>query len=118
FVVGGAAWTMRRSGKADPANFGILEMIGSDYVKGDILCDVASMNKMEVLPWECWGLILADYADIPPHEMAMLEQLADLTDTDVPDFDPLRQIYESNPRLWVGHSIESFVNGTPITVAI
>ena len=41
----------------------------------------------------------------------MLDRLADLTSTDVPDFDAVRQLYESDPRLCVGGVIQSYVNG-------
>ena len=58
FIVGGAAWKMCRSGEADPAHFGIFDMNGIDFVKGDFLRDVASLNKMEPLPSDCWGIIL------------------------------------------------------------
>lgn len=118
FIVGGAAWKMCRSGKADPAHFGIFDMHGIDFVKGDFLRDVASLNKMELLPWDCWGLILEEYENLPPDDLSMLDRLADLTDTDVPDFDSVRQIYESDPRLRVGDSVQSFVNGTSISVAL
>jgi hypothetical protein len=118
FIVGGAAWKMCRSGEADPAHFGIFDMNGIDFVKGDFLRDVASLNKMELLPWDCWGLILDEYENLPPDDLSMLDRLADLTATDVPEFDTVRHLYESDPRLRVGDSIQSFVNGTltPITL--
>jgi hypothetical protein len=118
FVVGGAAWKLCRSGQADPDQFGIFDMKGIDFVKGDFLRDVASLNKVELLPWDCWGLIMADYASLPPDDLSMLDRLADLTCADVPDFDTMRQLYDSDPRLHVGESITSFVNGSPQLIAI
>ena len=41
----------------------------------------------------------------------MLDRLADLTYTDVPSFDLVRHVYESDPRLYVGEVIQSYVNG-------
>ena len=111
FIVGGAAWKMCRSGQADPDQFGIFDMNGIDFVKGDFLRDIASLNKIELLPWDCWGLIFNDYAILPPDDLSLLDGLADLTEADVPDFDRVRQIYESDPRLCVGESIQSYVNG-------
>jgi hypothetical protein len=112
FIVGGAAWKMCRSGQADPDQFGIFDMHGIDFVKGDFLRDVAALNKIELLPWDCWGLIFTEYATLPPDDLSMLDRLADLTCTDVPDFATVRQIYESDPRLRVGQSIQSYVNGS------
>jgi hypothetical protein len=111
FIVGGAAWKMCRSGQANPDQFGIFDMHGMDFVKGDFVRDVASLNKMELLPWDCWGLIFTDYTTLPPDDLSMLDRLADLTCTDVPDFVSVQRIYESDPRLHVGNSIQSYVDG-------
>jgi hypothetical protein len=111
FIVGGAAWKMCRSGQADPQQFGIFEMNGIDFVKGDFIRDVAALNKVELLPWDCWGIILMDYTTLPPDDLSMLDRLADLTYTDVPDFAMVRQFYESDPRLRPAETIQSYVNG-------
>jgi hypothetical protein len=111
FIVGGAAWKMCRTGRASAEQFGIFDMNGFDFVKGDFIRDVASLNKMELLPWDCWGLILDEYISLPPDDLSLLDRLASLTEADVPDFDSVRQIYETDPRLGVGDSIQSYVNG-------
>jgi hypothetical protein len=111
FIVGGAAWGMCRNGQADPEQFGIFDMRGIDFVKGDFIRDLAALNKVELLPWDCWGLILAETATLPPDDLSLLDRLADLTCGDVPHFETVRQLYESDPRLRVGESIHSFVNG-------
>ena len=111
FIVGGAAWKLCRSGKADPDRFGIFDMQGMDFVKGDFVRDVAALNKVELLPWDCWGMILMECASLPPDDLSMLDRLADLTSAAVPDFALVRQLYESDPRLRVNESIQSYVNG-------
>jgi hypothetical protein len=118
FIVGGAAWKMCRAGQADPDQFGIFDMKGIDFVKGDFIRDVASLNKVELLPWDCWDMILVDTAALPPDDLSMLDRLADLTDSDVPDFEAVRQLYESDPRLHVGESITSFVNGQMMSITL
>lgn len=111
FIVGGAAWKMCRTEQANPDQFGIFDMHGIDFVKGDFIRDVAALNKMELLPWDCWGMIFTDYASLPPGDLSMLDRLAELTSGDVPDFAAVRQTYESDPRLRVNESIQSYVNG-------
>ncbi len=118
FIVGGAAWNMCRAGRADPDQFGIFDMKGMDFVKGDFIRDVASLNKVELLPWDCWGIILEEYVNLSPDDLSMLDQLAGLTCTNVPEFEAVRQLYESNPHLCVGESITSFVNGGPQLIVI
>jgi hypothetical protein len=53
FIVGGKAWQMCRSGEQNPAKFGIFDMHGLGFVRGNLVRDVASLNKMELLPWDC-----------------------------------------------------------------
>jgi hypothetical protein len=118
FIVGGAAWKMCRSGGANPDQFGIFDMNGIDFVKGDFVRDVAALNKMELLPWDCWGLILTEYSSLPPDDLSLLDRLASLSEAGVPDFDTVRQIYESDPRLRVGDAIQSYVNGSMIQVEL
>ena len=118
FLVGGAAWKMCRGGQANPDHFGIFDMHGMDFVKGDFLRDVAALNKMELLPWDCWGIILTEYETLPPDDLSMLDRLANLTAKDVPEFDTVRKIYESDPRLRVGDSIQSYVNGNMEHIAL
>lgn len=118
FIVGGAVWKMCRSSQANPDQFGIFDMHGIDFVKGDLLRDVAALNKVELLLWDCWGMILAEYVTLPPDDLSMLDRLADLTYTDIPDFDIVRQLYESDPRLRVGEAIQSYVDGNLERIAL
>jgi hypothetical protein len=111
FIVGGAAWKMCRAGQADPDQFGIFDIHGMDFVKGDLIRDVAALNKVELLPWDCWGLIFNDYVTLSPDDLSLLDRLAELTCEDIPDFDAVRKLYENDPRLCVGDSIQSYIDG-------
>jgi len=117
FIVGGKAWQMCRSGEQDSDKFGIFDMHGLGFVRGNLVRDVASLNKMELLPWDCWGVILAEKLD-DPADLSMLDQVAFLSAEDVPDFETLRARYESNPRLRVDGSLLSYVNGNMVEVQI
>lgn len=121
FIVGGLAWQMCRSGVADPDSFGIFDMRGLGFIRGDFIRDVAALNKVELLPWDCWGLILKyemDDNQLDAADLALLDNLADLTCGDVPDFAQVRQLYESDPRLWVEDEIQSYIDGGLQTVSI
>lgn len=115
FIVGGQAWKMCRSGAADPDSFGIFDMRGLGFIRGDFIRDVAALNKVELLPWDCWGLILKyemDDNQIEAADLALLDQLAELTSGDVPDFEQVRSLYEADPRLRVAETIQSYVDGS------
>ena len=117
FIVGGKAWQMCRSGQADPDQFGIFDMHGLGFVCGDFIRDVAALNKVELLPWDCWGLMLAPALD-NADDLSMLDRLAELTAGDVPDFDSVRALYESDPRLKVSGEIHSYVDGEMQTLEL
>lgn len=117
FIVGGKAWQMCRSGEQDPAKFGIFDMNGLGFVRGNLVRDVASLNKMELLPWDCWGVILNEKID-DPADLSLLDEIASLSAEDVPDFDRLHARYESDSRLYVDGTLLSYVNGTMVEVNV
>ncbi|MEW5717487.1 MAG: transglutaminase-like domain-containing protein [Chloroflexota bacterium] len=111
FIVGGKAWQMCRAGQADPNAFGIFNMHGLWFVRGDFIRDVAALNQMELLPWDCWGLIDIGNRNETAEELAFLDRVAALTTGDVPEFDAVRALYESDERLRVPPVITAYVNG-------
>ncbi len=117
FIVGGKAWQMCRAGEQDPDKFGIFDMHGLGFVRGDFVRDVASLNKMELLPWDCWGVILNESLDNPV-DLAALDEVATLTANDVPDFEAVRTRYESDPRLHMNGKLLSYANGGMVEVNI
>ena len=117
FIVGGKAWQMCRSGEQDAAKFGSFDMNGLGFVRGNLVRDVASLNKMELLPWDCWGVILSEALD-NPDDLAMLDEVVALTAGDVPEFEAVRTRYESAPRLYVNGSLLSYVNGEMVEISL
>lgn len=117
FIVGGKAWQMCRSGEQDADKFGIFNMKGLGFVRGNLVRDVASLNKMELLPWDCWGVMLKDTLD-DPSDLVALDEVAALTADDVPEFETLRARYESDPRLYMDGKLLSYVNGGMVEVKI
>jgi hypothetical protein len=78
FVTGGEAWLMARRGEADPDCFGIFEYKGMDFIKGNLLRDLAAFNKFEVLPWDFWGWLERPAAEMPEADLALLDQAAQI----------------------------------------
>ena len=111
FIVGGKAWQMCRSGEQDPEKFGIFDMHGLGFVRGDFVRDVASLNKIELLPWDCWGVILANSLD-NPDDLTALDEMAALTAGDVPNFDNVRACYESDERFCMNGTLLSYIDGS------
>lgn len=117
FVVGGEAWLTCRRGEADPDRFGIFDMRGLAFVRGDLVRDVAAFNKVEMLPWDCWGIIEKESLG-DPDDLELLDRLAELTIGETPRAAAVRSIYQSEPRLRVEAVVHSYVDGRRMTVAL
>ncbi|MBI5304187.1 MAG: transglutaminase domain-containing protein [Chloroflexi bacterium] len=110
FIVGGKTWQMCRIGHADPEAFGIFNMHGLWFVRGDLVRDVASLNKMELLPWDSWGAINRRDEDLSADDLAFLDHVAELTCGDVPQFDAVRALYKNDDRLRVPPVITTYLD--------
>ncbi len=115
FIVGGKAWLRCRNGEADPDNFGIFDMHGLWFIRGNLVRDIAALNKVELLPWDGWGLIDREDNDIMPEELALLDNVALLTLDEV-DFFGIRQAYETNEDLAVPPVINSYTQSGPLRI--
>lgn len=108
FIVAGLAWQLCRSGLADPQKFGIADMNGLWFVRGNLVRDVAALNRMELLPWDAWGLIETDEGQLSDEDLRLLDELASLTCGDVPEIDRVWELYKNDPRLRVPAEIHSY----------
>jgi len=103
FAVAGQAWARCRAGEADPASFGLsaLNESGDWWIAGNLVRDVAALNSMEMLPWDCWGAMPKPGEPIDDERAALFDRLAALTRD--PDFPQplLTETYESDDRLRV-----------------
>jgi hypothetical protein len=108
FVVAGSAWQMCRAGQADPEKFGIFEWHGIWFVRGNLIRDFLSLNRIEILPWDLgWGY-LADWEDEgdpqnPPEEMAaeVMDRIAALTLSGDDALDEIKATYQADPGFHV-----------------
>ena len=106
FIPAGQAWQMARSGKADPDQFGIFQLHGLNFIRGNVLRDLAALNKHEVLPWDSWGLLKKRFSQGYTAQLAYLDLLADLTLQDDAAFPQVRSTYTRDidlrvPSTWL-----------------
>ncbi len=99
FVTGGEAWRRCRRGEADPESFGILDMKGLWFVCGDLLRDFMALNKVEILPWDPWGLMFGPGDALTAEDAELLDEIAALTVAGDEAFPRLRALAETEPRL-------------------
>src|SRR5512136_3042969 len=98
FIIGGQAWQMIRSGKADPDRFGIFEWHGQWFVQDNLVRDFLSLNKIELLPWDGWGLMARPEDAVAADDLTLLDRIAAFTLEPDAAFDDIRALYASDPR--------------------
>jgi hypothetical protein len=104
FLSGGEAWKLIRAGEADPETFGIFEFWGSWFVRHNVVRDLAALNKVEMLPWDAWGVMIEGEDD------AFVDELADVTVN--ADLDEVRRAYDDD-RVRMAGRVTSFTEQGP-----
>ncbi len=63
FLTGGEAWQRVRSGDEDASLFGVhgTDHWGPAEIRGNVIRDLAALQKVEVLPWDEWGPMQDSY---------------------------------------------------------
>jgi hypothetical protein len=117
FVVAGEAWSACRSGAADPNSFGIADLRGPWFVRGNVVRDLASLNGVETLPWDAWGLADMPDEDCSEGDLALLDRVAALISGDARDLGAIRAIY-ADSRLQVPRVVTSYTDAGPVQVAL
>ncbi|MBN1248819.1 MAG: transglutaminase domain-containing protein [Anaerolineae bacterium] len=93
FIVGGKAWQLCRRGEVDPDAFGIFDMHGLWFVRGDLIRGFLAFSKVEILPWDGgWGY-LAEGAD---EATGVMDTVAALTLAGDDAFDEIRALTEGD----------------------
>ena len=119
FVCAGEAWRSSRAGETDagmygiavdPARFGLSSLYGQWFVRGQLLRDVASLNKQETvpflvrhargLPWDSWRLVAAKDEELTQEDLELLDAAAKVS-IDASSLAAIRSVYEENPDLRV-----------------
>jgi hypothetical protein len=96
FLTGGDAWAKHRADQIDAKKFGILDMWGDWFIAGNLIRDVASLNNMEMLPWDSWGAMVKPNEGISAERAALYDKLATLTADPDKHFAELRAVYKDN----------------------
>ena len=118
YLPGGEAWKACRDGKLnpddfgigdDPAHYGRLTLYGLWFVRGNLMRDFASLNKVETVPllmrlwrnlsWNSWRLVGASDDELTDEDLALLDRIAEFTISPDEYFDDLRSLYDSDIEL-------------------
>ncbi len=114
FLSASEAWIAARAGEVDPNLFGIFDMWGLGFISGNVVSDMACINKVELLPWDHFGLMKGPDGVLTDADLVALDDVAALVVTD--DFDAIRDRYLADDRFHVPPTVTTMIDGEPVVV--
>jgi hypothetical protein len=105
FLTGGDAWLRVRRGAIDPATCGVSSdgISGAWFVAGNVVRDLAALNKREMLAWDSWGIARECPRGkvIPDAVAARLDAVAGVIAARELDWKTCRAMYDGDETLRV-----------------
>lgn len=115
FCSGGEAWLVCRGGD-DPDRYGIFDLKGWDFVKGNVVRDVWALAGRELLPWDCWGLALEEKARLDRAALSSVDEVARATPMRAPLDRAAAEELAHRPGFSLPRRIRSYVTADPVEV--
>ncbi len=112
FIVAGDAWAACRAGGSDPSQFGIFDMRGLWFVAGNLQRDLAALNRMEMLPWDCWGPAPGPETAMTAEQYVLFDRIAAATGSSAATGEAVA-LYASDDRLRVPSVVFNAVLNRP-----
>ncbi len=104
FITAGEAWNLCWGEEEDPEDlmdpdlFGLYGYTGMWFIRGSLVRDVLALAKIELLPWDSFGLIGKEEEQLTDEDLALLDELAGLTQGEI-SFSEVMSVLEQNPSL-------------------
>lgn len=113
FVPAGAAWQAWRRGELDASRCGlsVVDEHGAHWIAGNLRLDFASLNKVEMLPWDVWGAHWEPGGQPTDTQLAFFDGVAELTVHADSRFEDLRVRYDTDEELRVGTEVFNALRG-------
>jgi hypothetical protein len=118
FVTAGHAWQAWRRGDLDAGRCGLsaINEHGAHWIAGNLRLDLASLNKVEMLPWDVWGAGWRPGEQPTNAQLDLFDTVADLTVHADARFGELRRRYQSDDGLRMDGTVFSVARGQVETV--
>jgi Transglutaminase-like superfamily len=113
FVTAGAAWQAWRRGELEASRCGLsaVDEHGAHWIAGNLRLDFASLNKVEMLPWDVWGAHWEPGGQPTDVQLAFFDGVAELTVHVDSRFEDLRARYDTDEELRVGTEVFNVLRG-------
>jgi hypothetical protein len=101
FVTAGHAWRAWRRGELDAGRCGLsaIDEHGAHWIAGNLRLDLASLNKVEMLPWDVWGAFWKPDERPTDAQLHLFDAVAELTVDPDARFGELRDRYQTDGSL-------------------
>lgn len=110
----GECWRLCRTGAVEPQSIGmsVLGLTGQWMVRGNVVRDLAALNRAEVLPWDTWGVGRGgpDLEEPDEEQLAIVDEAARVTVE--ADFECVRELYLNTPELRMPGTIGTYLSFT------
>jgi hypothetical protein len=118
FVTAGHAWQAWRRAELDANRCGLsaINEHGDFWIAGNLRLDLASLNKVEMLPWDVWGAGWKPGEQPTAAQLELFDAVAALTVDPDDNFDELRTRYETDDGLRMDGEIFNVFRGETETV--
>jgi hypothetical protein len=115
FLTAAEVWRACRKGLINPSTVGIshVNMYGLFMAAGSLVRDVAALNRVEVLPWDVWGMQPQPSSDLAQEQLAYFDDLAELLMAPDAHLDALHERYRVDAGLKVGGTVFNALLGEP-----
>jgi len=113
FLTAGHAWQAWRAGQLDADRCGLtsIDEHGAFWIAGNLRLDIAALNKVEMLPWDVWGLGWEPPEQPTSEMLASFDAIAALTVDPDHGLDDLLDRYESDPSFRMSGTVFSVALG-------
>ena len=118
FVTAGHAWQAWRRGELDAGRCGLsaINEHGAHWIAGNLRLDLASLNKVEMLPWDVWGASWEPGEQPTDAQLDLFDTVAELTVDPDARFGELRSRYETDDSLRMDGTVFNVARGQIETV--
>ncbi len=118
FVTAGHAWRAWRGGELDSGLCGLsaIDEHGAHWIAGNLRLDLASLNKVEMLPWDVWGAGWKPGEEPSDELLDCFDTVAELTVDPDARFAELRRRYGADDSLRMDGTVFNVARGQVETV--
>ncbi len=113
FLTAGHAWQAWRAGQLDADRCGLtsIDEHGAFWIAGNLRLDLAALNKVEMLPWDVWGLGWEPNEEPTSEMLATLDAIAAMTVDPDRGLDDLLDRYATDPSFRMDGTVFSVALG-------